>query len=298
MEAAQINAIEKRRRGASDTSVTNLHAKKRQDNHSFKLPLLNQQPVTASLSRQQEPSVPLPKNKKTSKRQPPRKLPVELEKPDIWETLKGLDSGLSVAQWLALDKNAYVDVRDGLKFLHGRRQANNINQTMDVNALNVDLNSENEDSNDVSDQETGWDTTWSEGSLCDSDHVSDGQDDYDSDDTEYNYPYDLQKMKRSIPLRGPVVINGQVVQAIFDSGASVSVISQSLVDKLRLIPSGDKLAVSTMDEESDRACEIVKNVPIRVAGKLRPEHMCIEPSNKRDLCLLGTTCVVSNTYYL
>ncbi|KAG2216450.1 hypothetical protein INT45_000063 [Circinella minor] len=289
VEAAQVNAVEKRRRGASDMSVTNGRTGKRPDNNSFKLPLLNQQPEVPSSSRSQEPVVLPPKNKNTNKRQPPRKLLVELEKPDVWETLKKLDSGLSVVQWLALGKKAYVNVRDGLKYLYERRQYNLSNRVMDVNVLKVDSELKEENSNDGSDDGTDWDSTWSEGSVYSSDRTSDEEDNYNLDDTEYNYPYDLQNMKKSIPLHGPIIINGQVVQAIFDSGASVSVLSQSLVNKLNLVLSGDTLAVSTMDEKSDRACKIVKNIPIRIAGKLRPEHMCIEPSNKWDLCLLGTT---------
>ena len=132
--------------------------------------------------------------------QPLRKLQVDLEKLDVWERLKEIDSGLSVAQWLALDKKAYADVRDRLKFLHSH-QVGKSSQAMDVNALEVDSEEENEE--EVEDgEETDWDSTWSEGMV-------DGDD--DSVSTEYNYPYDLQNMEKSIPLRGPVVINGQVV---------------------------------------------------------------------------------------
>ncbi|KAG2216448.1 hypothetical protein INT45_000061 [Circinella minor] len=316
VQTAEVYAVRGRKRGASDTLlITNFRGGKRQG-ESQKLPLFNQQTVTASSSRTPPNSSPLPQripskpannqiNKTLRKRPTQRKLQVDLEKSDVWKKLKEIDSGLSMAQWLALDKEAYIDVRDGLKFLHGRNMTNKSNQAMDINALEID-------SKDEMSQETDWESTWSETSSrgddsdseeknddegagteenYDSDDLSNSEenDDYDSDDTEYNYPYDLQNMKKSIPLRGPVVINGQVVQAIFDSGASVSVISQSLVDKLHLVSSGDKLAVSTMDENSNRACKIVKDVPIRVAGKLRPEHMCIEATNKRDLCLLGTT---------
>ena len=314
MQTAEVYAVKGRKRGASDTSlVTNFRGGKRQG-ESQKVPLFDQQVVMASSSRippnsltppQGIPSKPANKqnNKTTRKRPTPRKLQVDLEKSDVWKKLKEINSGLSMAQWLALDKEAYMDVRDGLKFFHGRNTASKSKQAMDVNALEIDSND--------SGQETDWESTWSEApshsndsdsdekdddggsateNIYDDDRLgSEESDDYDSDDTEDNYPYDLQNMKKSIPLRRPVVINGQVVQAIFDSGASVSVISQSLVDKLHLVSSGDKLAVSTMDENSNRACEIVRDVPIQVAGKLRPEHMCIEATNKHDLCLLGTT---------
>ena len=168
----------------------------------------------------------------------------------------------------------------------GKRAVNNSFKLLLLNALEVDSEEENEEVEDG--EETNWDSTWSEG-MVDGDDDSVSQDDYDSNDTEYNYPYDLQNMKKSIPLHGPVMINGQVVQAIFDLGTFVSIISQSLVDKLNLVLSSDKLAVSTIDENSNCACEVVKDVLIRVAGKLRPGHMCIESSGKHDLCLLSTT---------
>ncbi|KAI8393337.1 uncharacterized protein BYT42DRAFT_541628 [Radiomyces spectabilis] len=52
---------------------------------------------------------------------------------------------------------------------------------------------------------------------------------YDSDDTEYNYPYDFQSMKKRKPFRAPVCI---VFEVLIDSGASVLVISWSKMDYL------------------------------------------------------------------
>ncbi|KAJ8652136.1 hypothetical protein O0I10_012243 [Lichtheimia ornata] len=54
------------------------------------------------------------------KRRPPRRLPVALRKKDIWSQLLSMDLGLSIADWLAMDKTAYNDIRDGLRYLHGR----------------------------------------------------------------------------------------------------------------------------------------------------------------------------------
>ncbi|ORZ11564.1 hypothetical protein BCR42DRAFT_395220 [Absidia repens] len=42
-------------------------------------------------------------------------------KRNIWKKLMELDAGLSVADWLTLDRGAYEDVRDGLRYLYGRR---------------------------------------------------------------------------------------------------------------------------------------------------------------------------------
>lgn len=232
-------------------------------------------------------------------RRPPRRLPVNIKKKDIWERLQALDSGLSMADWLALDKKAYQDVRDGLRYLYGRKPKSTkkgSNQarpvTQGVNA--VDL-AEYAEAHYVDDNES--DDSWLsvssddllvEGNPSD-ENSEEGEDGYWSDDTVYDYPYNFQRMRTSCPLRGPIIINGQVVSAVFDSGASVSIISKSLVKKLKLQTIGDKIPVSTMDDDSNRPCDITVSVPVRVAGKLRPEHMCIQENTDRDMCLLGMT---------
>ncbi|KAG2213623.1 hypothetical protein INT45_000984, partial [Circinella minor] len=256
VETAEVYALGKR--GLSDTSLVTSRRIAKRTAEPTRLPLLNQPAVPSS-------SKP---NKAPRKRQPPRKLQIDLDQPDVWERLKELDSGLSMAQWLALDKKAYVDVRDGLKYLHGRNNPNNKVQRMEVNAVDIDAITDDEEETERSiegeettdgDIETDWDSTWSEGSRDNDDIIQGNHDGYESDDTEYHYPYDLQKMKKSIPLRGPVVINGHVIQAIFDTGASMSMISQSLVNKLDLVSSGDRLTVSTMDDKSRRPCEVIKD---------------------------------------
>lgn len=55
------------------------------------------------------------------KRTPPRRLPVHLPRRDICRRLQEVDAGLSVAEWLAIDKAAFRDIRDGLCYLHGRK---------------------------------------------------------------------------------------------------------------------------------------------------------------------------------
>lgn len=218
------------------------------------------------------------KTKVKKTRHPPRKLPVHISRRDIWQRLMNLDSGLSVAEWMALDKTAYQDVRDGLRYLHSRRS--NRKRTQAVNA--VEIAQDTDDSwSEVDSEKEDWSSNESV--------MASDESDYLSDDTIYDYPYDLKAMERSVPLRGPVVINGILVRAVFDSGASVSVISKSLAEKLGLLPNGDKLPLSTMDDGSRRSCDVVVSVPIRVAGKLRPEHMCIQSNTDRDICLLGVT---------
>ncbi|KAG2206047.1 hypothetical protein INT45_000309, partial [Circinella minor] len=181
VQTAEVYAVRGRKRGASDTSlITNFRGGKRQG-ESQKLPLFNQQTVTASSSRTPPNSSPPPQripskpannqiNKTPRKRPTQRKLQVDLEKSDVWKKLKEIDSGLSMAQWLALDKEAYVDVRDRLKFLHGHNTTNKSNQAMDINALEID-------SKDEMSQETDWESTWSETSSRGDDSDSEEKND-------------------------------------------------------------------------------------------------------------------------
>ncbi|KAG2212528.1 hypothetical protein INT45_005658 [Circinella minor] len=207
-----------------------------------------------------------------ARRKPPRRLAVHIPKKDIWRRLSQLDSGLTIADWLSLDKQAYFDIRDGLRYLHGRKPRTNA-ATRSKEQLDDDWATEEDDS-------------WAS-DLSDYDDRS-MNNFYDSDDTEMEYPYDLKKMQNSRPMRAPIVINGKCIEAIFDSGASVSVISKSLAEKLNLKPTADSLQLSSLGETTGPLCKIVTDVPIRVAGKLRLEHMCIMDTD-RSVCLIGMT---------
>ncbi|KAG1000619.1 hypothetical protein G6F27_013648 [Rhizopus arrhizus] len=96
-------------------------------------------------------------------------------------------------------------------------------------------------------------------------------------------------MKQGSPLKGVVTINGKSVVAIFDTGASVSVIGKALAVSLGLKPNGDTLALTGLENKQGNDSPIVSDVPICIAGKIRPEHMCIHDSGNTDLCLLGIT---------
>jgi hypothetical protein len=57
---------------------------------------------------------------------------------------------------------------------------------------------------------------------------------------------------------------------------------------LGLVPNGDSLNLVGFDNKKANAkSDIVMDVPIRVAGKLRPEHMCLQEGGDDNLCLLG-----------
>ncbi|CAO3601483.1 unnamed protein product [Absidia cylindrospora] len=217
------------------------------------------------------------KAKRKRRSKPVRRLVVPLEKKDVWDRLQQLDSGLSMADWLAMDKSAYADTRDGLRHFHIKARKPKTdgfvtNEPMAVNTLdqNDDLTS---------------DSTTTSDSWTDTSSVF-------SSSTEYSrmgYEYSLSNMKASSPFKARIVIGNEIILAVFDSGASVSVIGSALATRLRLVPVGDKLSLMGFDGKTNHDCDIVVDVPIRVAGKLRPEHMCIQSGVERDICLLGMT---------
>ncbi|KAG1616398.1 hypothetical protein G6F44_013130 [Rhizopus delemar] len=96
-------------------------------------------------------------------------------------------------------------------------------------------------------------------------------------------------MKQGSPLKGVVSINGKSMVAIFDTGASVSVIGKALAASLGLRPNGDTLALTGLENKQGDGSPIVSDVPICIAGKIRPEHMCIHDLGNTDLFLLGIT---------
>ena len=107
-----------------------------------------------------------------------------------------------------------------------------------------------------------------------------------------NYPYNLQKMRISAPLKAPVSVNGIVFECTFDSGASVSVMNEGLANRLNLKVNGDQMHLVGFDAVQREPCNIAMNVPFRVAGHLRSEHVCIQPDRKtlnKDYCILGMT---------
>lgn len=93
--------------------------------------------------------------------------------------------------------------------------------------------------------------------------------DEDSDDTDCEYPYDLNEIRKSTSLKVPTIIKEKIIETIMDSGASCSVISRHL-PKLKLLPNGDTLAISGVDSkkkygsEERNVSDITTSVPVRI----------------------------------
>ncbi|SAM03185.1 hypothetical protein [Absidia glauca] len=140
------------------------------------------------------------------------------------------------------------------------------------------------------DESPGYDSDSSEASTgYDTDQLEQGSESDDDCDSVVGYDYSFDNMRQSKPFKAPIVIGSQVVNAVFDTGASVSIISGNLARRLGLKTNGDKLTLTSFDDRARHDCKIVDNVPIRVGGKLRPEHMCVQEGARDDLCLLGMT---------
>jgi len=251
-------------------------------------------------------STPAPRPKR--KRAPVRKVPVQVKRHHIWSKLESINAGLSISDWLALDKRATQDLMAGIRTLRSRKKtvsASPGNQdemiidslpmaatgltgdtpmapTLRVAALDNDGDSDSSSSweSEVSSTptETTLETTVSDESASEQLSI-------------INYPYSLPSMKASAPLKVPVSVHGHVIYAILDSGASVSVMNQGLANSLGLKPNGDHMNLVAFDDYQLSPASVVPNVPIMIGGHLRPEHVCIQQghSQETDYLILGTT---------
>lgn len=228
-----------------------------------------------------------PVKPKRKARRPPLKIPVETQKLNVWTLLQNTNANLSVADVLALDKNACRDTLAGIRHLRQRPSRTTVSSKtpMVVDSSTVDADSWGESEGDSEDN-----SLYSDGSEYSYDDSADGYTD-DEGESVYRYPYSLENMKRGSPLRGMVSINGFELECVFDSGASVSVISKALADKVGLVPNGDTIELTGFDNRAaENPANVVMDVPVLVAGCLRPEHMCVLDlpvhSEASGLCLL------------
>ncbi|KAL0582330.1 hypothetical protein ABG067_007817, partial [Albugo candida] len=240
--------------------------------------------------------------KKKTVRRKARRLPVSIKKNKIWSRLLKVEAGISLAEWISLDKEAASEIIDGIRYLRESKKkrkppgviesAKLVETVGQVNEVEIDDDStDSYDSDDSYDNHVSSDASTGV-SLSDISDIEKSSDDgLEFSDTEsiYRYPYSLEEMKSGSPLRGVVNINNKSIECIYDTGASVSVIGSSLVKKLGLVPNGDKLNLVGFNHNPSAvtSSNIVMDVPISINGKIRPEHMCIEENNGSELLLLG-----------
>ncbi|KAG1122096.1 hypothetical protein G6F42_011800 [Rhizopus arrhizus] len=225
-----------------------------------------------------------------------RVLKVPTKSLNVWNKLAELDSGLSILDWVAIDKDAAKDLVDGLRDLRKQRPKRTKRHLLEMdggikeppNKINVVDNVVGESDNS-SEGSSYYDSDTSNGSTISSSSNTDSDLNFDDTHSVYRYPYDLSKMKWSSPLKAEVSINGRKVIACFDTGGSISVISRSLCEALGMAYNGDSLQLVGFNNESAGArADIVMDVPICIQGKhIRPEHMCVQDQTNADLLILG-----------
>ncbi|CDH61240.1 hypothetical protein RO3G_10233 [Lichtheimia corymbifera JMRC:FSU:9682] len=242
--------------------------------------------------------------KKKRARKPARRLEVEANKVNIWDALGDTQVNMSLKDWLAIDKQAAKDLCDEIRFIHGRKPRNNASKqpvATQVNAVNLveqdgEESDESEDEEEVEEDEEEkeeWDELGGEGDesdselyLFESEFEDEDQDGYHSDTSITQYPYNPESMGAARPFAVQVNINGESVEAIADTGASVSVISKPLAKRLHLPINKDLMSIQQLDERDTKPNGVCVNVPVEIGGKLRREH-CSVLDRQSDLLLLG-----------
>jgi hypothetical protein len=256
------------------------------------------QPIQTLQTNQPNQQQPSPPNKVNIKhRGKARRLPVLIKKSQVWNTLKASPANISLAEWLAMDPNAQKDIVDGIRYLRENKRRKDkqvrnpgVEHAQKVNKVDVNKEeTESEDSDSHSSTNSDLETDTGVTSIVSAgDNEEDNWSDNDSDiRSVYRYPYSLERMKNSSPLKAMISIQGRPVEAVFDSGAAVSVIGEGLSNELGLIPNGDVLPLVGIDSgKKVTYSKIVMDVPLNLGGKLRPDHMTILEGNDR-LCLIG-----------
>ncbi|KAI8636065.1 hypothetical protein BD408DRAFT_407453 [Parasitella parasitica] len=210
--------------------------------------------------------------------------------PDIMKLLnQPSETGVSILQYLAKDKNASRKLRESLVAIHRARPRNG-GTTVVINELK---HGESGDDDESSYYDSGSDELSEDDVSSTNDssyqHSSDGDDDLD---TVIDYPFDLKKLMNSQPMRTMVAIGDTLMIATVDTGAAISVMSRRLADLLglQLIKVNKRFALTGFNDAVSETSVVAKDVSLRIGGKLRREHFCIDNSIRdKDVCLLGRT---------
>lgn len=240
-------------------------------------------------------------------RAPPRRLKVTAEIKDIWEKLGDSPAPLSLKDWVVLDKKVQKDLKDGLRFLGGRKPRAKtkgkepaVPRAVPVQQEPISINlvqpgseeSESSASSDISSSEEEEDETTSGYET----YAEVSTDEESDEDTVYDYPYERIRLESSTPLAVLGMVKDHPAKLILDSGSALSVMNRSFATQLGLLGSGDKFNIKTIETTKENRrrnqCEVTVAVPIRIGGRLRMEHMVIKEDNYSNaagepLVLLG-----------
>ncbi|KAI9243164.1 hypothetical protein BY458DRAFT_495463, partial [Sporodiniella umbellata] len=246
-------------------------------------------------------------------RKPRKRTEVEVPIERPWDKMKNTQITMSMAEYLSLNKENAKEIKDGLMYLHRRKSSRNPKASLNTlrNNGNINILRTNglldeeeyqesiktyntsvhkfEENSEYSDQSLESDSEWEDSGTSDVSSTSE-------EESICDYSYSLDKMKQAQPLRVMISINNRLVEAILDSGAAVSVMCIKLADKLNLrIHHNEKIPLSGFGGNRNIYCSIAPNVDVRIAGRRKIEHFCIDKTDaKQELCLLGNSWICAH----
>ncbi|OBZ80311.1 hypothetical protein A0J61_11640, partial [Choanephora cucurbitarum] len=142
----------------------------------------------------------------------------------------------------------------------------------------------------TTESESEYDSTYEDSDYEVDSTESEINDTDDESESQIRYPFVAEEMRQAQPCRVLIVINDQPVEAVLDTGAAVSVMSVRLARKLNITPdTKESIPLSGFASQGKVVnCKVATDVDVRIGGKLRREHFCIdETQHARDTCLLG-----------
>ncbi|KAG1122151.1 hypothetical protein G6F42_011752 [Rhizopus arrhizus] len=299
-----VNAV-KRTRGASDDGVVTNRRKKGKERADLG-PSQFSHPMFTQASQRQPPistqqqdltmadSLVVGKTMKRAREKKPLSSS-RVTPPDILKLLNQPSaSGVSILQYLAKDRNASKALRENLIAIH-RPKARNGGQTVVINELR------HGGSSDDDDEESRYSSDYTEDVSSNGSSSFGYSSEEDDIDTVIDYPFDLKKLMNSRPVRTMIAIGDTLLIATVDTGAAISVMSRGLAEKLglQLVKVNKRFALTGFNDAVSETSLVAKDVALRIGGKLRREHFCIDNSIRdKDVCLLGRTWFTNHSITL
>ncbi|CEP06790.1 hypothetical protein, partial, partial [Parasitella parasitica] len=206
--------------------------------------------------------------------------------PDIMQLLNQPSaSGISILQYLAKDKDASRTLRENLVAIHRARPRNG-GTTVVINELKHQEEEDSDGEELLSYGSSGEDFSDDTSSMVNSESDYHSSDD-DDIDTVIDYPFDLKKLMNSQPMRTMIGVGESLLIATVDTGAAISVMSRRLADALglQLVKVNKRFALTGFNDAVSETSLVAMDVPVRIGGKLRREHFCIDNSIRdKEVC--------------
>lgn len=227
-------------------------------------PQQQQSYMPVPMQKDVQPAVKKPRKKRQSK---VREV-VEISIERTWDKLRRTQVTMSVAEYLAMNKKTSRDVKEGLLYIHRRKPSTRkiaqtypnrssavsnpvvinalrsgglLDEVVYANSINTNNTSMGNMQNDSDSSEDEDEDSNSSSNYTSSSEITDSEyddeldiDDDDDDSVQANYPYNRARMRSAQPVRVFISINNQLVEAVLDSDAAVSVCSIKLVKRLNL----------------------------------------------------------------